>query len=85
VAWQSAKLAEVRANLDSADVEAATKAERALADLGTAEAFHLLFQRAAKHSHSFPTLPLMRLPDRAAAMREFVELPKARRATLMDK
>ncbi len=69
-AWQSAKLAETRANLDSADVEAATKAERALADLGTAEALRLLFQRAAKHSHSFPTLPLMRLPDRAAAIRE---------------
>jgi hypothetical protein len=69
-AWQSAKLAEVRTNLDLPDQEAAAKAERALADLGTAEALHLLLQRASKNIDLFATLALIRSPDRAAAVRE---------------
>ena len=69
-AWQSAALATVRANLDSSDSEAAFKADRALKDLGTAEALHLLLQRAAKNAHVFPTVPLVRSPDRQAAIRE---------------
>jgi hypothetical protein len=69
-AWQSATLAAVRANLDSPDPRTAYKAQRALEDLGTTEALRLLLQRVAKNPSAFPTLPLIRSPDRQAAIRE---------------
>jgi hypothetical protein len=76
-AWQAAKVLELSRILDSPrekelpiDDQTISKAERALGDLGTAEAVRLMFAKAREIQQPLPSLALIRSPERAVVITE---------------